>query len=67
MKPNPTTGLKKITLKHSFNKMDFDRITQMLKDVCWSPGAGNSALLVGAFNADKKRKTTQICANRVAL
>jgi len=64
MKPIPTPGLNSIALKHGFNEMDFDRITQMLKDVWWSPGimkpevlqgAGNSALLVGAFNTEDEQ------------
>ena len=46
-------------LKSGFNEMDFDKVTDMLKDVWWSPrikkpeviqGAQNSALLVGAFS-----------------
>ena len=46
------------TLKSGDKEMDYDRVTDMLKDVWWSPGikkteiikgAQNSALLTGAF------------------
>jgi GNAT superfamily N-acetyltransferase len=45
-------------LKAGYTQMDFDKVTIMLKDVWWSPGikkpevlqgAGNSALVAGAF------------------
>jgi N-acetylglutamate synthase-like GNAT family acetyltransferase len=52
------------TLKDGFNEMDFDKVTEMLKDAFWSmgikrkeveQGAQNSALLVGAFTTDNKQ------------
>src|SRR5512147_1486767 len=51
--------MSEYTLKYGYNEMNFDKVTQMLKDVWWSPGIGkaevmqgarNSALIVGAFN-----------------
>lgn len=47
-----------------FERMDFDKITAMLKDTWWSPGiketevrkgAINSALVVGAFTAGNRQ------------
>lgn len=49
------------SIKSGFAEMDFDRITEMLKDAFWSIGIGkdeiihgaeNSAMLVGAFSDD---------------
>jgi ribosomal protein S18 acetylase RimI-like enzyme len=57
------------SLKDGYNEMDFDKITDMLKDAFWSigikkkevtQGAQNSALLVGAFT-----KKEQIGYSRV--
>jgi ribosomal protein S18 acetylase RimI-like enzyme len=57
-------------IKDGFDKMDFDKITGMLKDTYWCPGikkeevlqsAKNSALLVGAISHDN----TQIGYARV--
>src|SRR4030043_1500485 len=54
----------KYSLKDGYEQMDFDKVTNMLKDVWWSPGikkteimqgAQNSALLVGAFIADNEQ------------
>jgi predicted N-acetyltransferase YhbS len=51
-------------IESGFNKMDFDKITCMLKDTFWSKGikkceviqgAQNSALLVGAFAEDNEQ------------
>jgi GNAT superfamily N-acetyltransferase len=52
------------SIKSGFNKMDFDKVTDMLKGAFWSigikkreviQGARNSALLVGAFTPKKKQ------------
>jgi N-acetylglutamate synthase-like GNAT family acetyltransferase len=52
------------SIKDGYNEMDFDKITDMLKNAFWSigikkkevtQGAQNSALLVGAFTADNKQ------------
>jgi len=49
------------SIKDGFDKMDFDRATEMLKGAHWCIGIGkdeviqgavNSALLVGVFNSD---------------
>ncbi|MBN1959453.1 MAG: GNAT family N-acetyltransferase [Deltaproteobacteria bacterium] len=49
------------SLKHGFDEMDFDKVTDMLKDTYWCAGikkaevlqsATNSALVVGAFAFD---------------
>jgi GNAT superfamily N-acetyltransferase len=51
-------------LKSGFDNMDFNEITGMLGKTYWSPGiqqseiirgAGNSALLVGAFTSDNRQ------------
>ena len=51
-------------IKDGYNEMDFDKITDMLKDVSWSigiskseveKGAKNSALLIGVFTAENKQ------------
>jgi N-acetylglutamate synthase-like GNAT family acetyltransferase len=51
-------------IKDGFSEMDFDKITNMLKDAFWSigikkdeviKGAQNSASLVGAFTKDNKQ------------
>jgi len=48
-------------LKSGFSEMNFDKVTEMLKTVWWSPGikkseviqgAQNSALLIGAFSKE---------------
>ena len=52
------------SLKDGFDVMDFDKVTGMLKEAYWSAGiskqevmkgARNSALVVGAFNADNEQ------------
>lgn len=52
------------SLRAGFGEMDFDRITDMLKDAFWCigiskeeivHGAQNSALLVGAYDRDNKQ------------
>jgi ribosomal protein S18 acetylase RimI-like enzyme len=54
----------KYLIKAGYNEMDFDKITDLLKDAFWSigikkneiiQGAQNSALLVGAFTSDNKQ------------
>jgi ribosomal protein S18 acetylase RimI-like enzyme len=54
----------KYSLKYGYNEMDFDKVTNMLKEVWWSPGikkgevikgAQNSALLVGAFTTNNEQ------------
>jgi GNAT superfamily N-acetyltransferase len=54
----------KYSLKDGYNEMDFDRITNMLREAHWSigikkreviQGAENSALLVGAFTDDNEQ------------
>ncbi|HEX2394987.1 MAG TPA: GNAT family N-acetyltransferase [Bacteroidales bacterium] len=56
--------MKRYTLRHGFNEMDFDKITSMLAKVWWSPGiaknevvrgANNSALVVGAFDENREQ------------
>ncbi|HLO57887.1 MAG TPA: GNAT family N-acetyltransferase [Bacteroidales bacterium] len=56
--------MTEFTLKYSYNEMDFEKVTLMLKDVWWSPGIGkaevmqgaqNSALIVGAFDANNEQ------------
>lgn len=56
--------MPEFALKDSYNEMDFDKVTDMLKNIWWSPGikksevmqgAQNSALLVGAFTADDQQ------------
>jgi N-acetylglutamate synthase-like GNAT family acetyltransferase len=51
-------------IKDGFSEMDFDKITDILKDIFWSigikkaeiiQGAQNSALLVGAFTSDNEQ------------
>jgi N-acetylglutamate synthase-like GNAT family acetyltransferase len=58
------------SIKDGYNEMDFDKVTDMLKDVFWSigikkeevmQGAKNSALLVGAFDSNND----QIAFSRV--
>jgi N-acetylglutamate synthase-like GNAT family acetyltransferase len=60
------TSISKVEylLKSGYNEMDFDKITDMLKDAFWCigikkdeviQGAQNSALLVGAFANDNKQ------------
>jgi ribosomal protein S18 acetylase RimI-like enzyme len=52
------------TIKYGFDQMDFDKVTEMLKGAHWSigigkeevlQGAGNSALVVGAFNSEDEQ------------
>ena len=52
------------SIKDGYNEIDFDKVTDMLKDAFWSngikkkeviQGAQNSALIVGAFTADNKQ------------
>lgn len=52
------------SIKDGFNEMDFDKVSDMLKNAFWSigikkheviQGAQNSALLVGVFTADNKQ------------
>ena len=54
----------KYELKSGFEQMDFDKVTEMLKDAFWSKGikkdevvqgAQNSALVVGAFNESNEQ------------
>ena len=54
----------KYSIKDGYNEMDFDKVTNMLKDAFWSigikkpeviQGAENSALIVGAFTADNEQ------------
>jgi predicted N-acetyltransferase YhbS len=54
----------KYSIKAGYNEMDFDKITDMLKDAFWCTGikkneiiqgAQNSALLVGAFTNDNNQ------------
>ena len=54
----------KYSIKAGYNEMDFDKITDMLKDAFWCigikkneiiQGAQNSALLAGAFQPLLKR------------
>ena len=54
----------KYSIKAGYNEMDFDKITDMLKDAFWCigikkneiiQGAQNSALLAGAFTNDNKQ------------
>jgi len=51
-------------IKDGFDQMDFDRISDMLKEVFWSigikkdeivQGAWNSALLIGVFNSENRQ------------
>jgi GNAT superfamily N-acetyltransferase len=51
-------------IKYGFDKMNFDKITEMLKEVFWSidiekdeivQGAANSALLAGVFNSENQQ------------
>jgi N-acetylglutamate synthase-like GNAT family acetyltransferase len=51
-------------IKYGFDKMDFDKIREMLKEVFWSigiekneimQGAANSALLAGVFNSENQQ------------
>jgi ribosomal protein S18 acetylase RimI-like enzyme len=52
------------SIKSGFDAMDFDKVTDMLKNAFWCvgikkaevvQGAGNSALLVGAFTPENKQ------------
>jgi len=52
------------SIKSGFDEMDFDKITDMLKDAFWCigikkseviQGAQNSALVIGAFTNDNKQ------------
>lgn len=52
------------SIKDGFNEMDFDKVSDLLKDAFWSIGiskeevvlgAQNSALVVGAFSADHEQ------------
>ena len=54
----------KYLIKDGYSEMDFDKITDMLKDAFWCigikkdeiiQGAQNSALIVGAFTNDNKQ------------
>lgn len=54
----------KYSIKDGYNEMDFDAVTNMLKDAFWSigiskdevvQGVQNSALLLGAFTADNEQ------------
>jgi ribosomal protein S18 acetylase RimI-like enzyme len=54
----------KYSFKDGFNEMDFDKVTEMLKDAYWSigikkdeviQGAQHSALIVGVFTQDNKQ------------
>ncbi len=54
----------KYSIKYGFDEMDFDKVSDMLKDAYWSLGikkseviksAQNSALLVGAFTEENKQ------------
>jgi ribosomal protein S18 acetylase RimI-like enzyme len=51
-------------IKYGVNEMDFDKVSNMLKETYWSKGikksevmkgAQNSALVVGAFTSDNKQ------------
>lgn len=56
--------MEHITIKDGIEKMDFERITEMLSNAHWSPqikideikkGSVNSALVVGAFINEKEQ------------
>ena len=53
-----------VFIQDGFDKMDFEKVTEMLSNAYWSPkigfdevkkGAANSALVIGAFTQDGKQ------------
>lgn len=53
-----------VFIRDGFDKMDFEKVTEMLSNAYWSPkigvdevkkGAANSALVIGAFTQEGKQ------------
>ena len=60
-------------IKNGFDQMDFDRVTELLKNVFWSigikkkeviQGAKNSALLVGVFDTGKQIAFARVISDK---
>jgi len=61
------------SIKDGYDEMDFDKVTDMLKDTYWSngikkkeviQGAYNSALLVGAFTNNKQIGYSRVISDK---